>query len=206
MGTLKIVVADDHSLWRSGLRTELSAHHDVVAEAANAADAITAIRAAEPDVVLCDLHMPGGGLAVVEACSAETAIIILTMSERETDLLAAVAAGALGYLLKTVDPAELRAAIDKAASGEPVFTPGLAQLVLGEFRRIARHHEPVDTLTRREREVLQHVARGNTYRAVGEALFISERTVETHVRNILGKLQLQRREELARYAADHDIL
>jgi DNA-binding NarL/FixJ family response regulator len=130
---------------------------------------------------------------------------MLTVSEAERDVLDAVAAGAVGYLAKSLTAEDLRAAITAAADGEAVFTPGLALLVMKEFRRISAPDGGPTALTPREREVLQHVARGRTYRQVGEDLFISEKTVETHVRNILAKLHLNRREELARYAADHDI-
>jgi len=149
--------------------------------------------------------MPGGGLAVVRACADKTAIVMLTVSEAERDLLDAVAAGAVGYLAKSVTPSDLRDAVRKAAGGEPVFSPGLAVLVLGEFRRITDGGHAPASITDRERQVLQLVARGHTYRQVGTELFIAEKTVETHVRNILGKLHLTRREELARYAAEHDI-
>jgi len=198
-------VADDHSVWRSGVRADLTEGFMVVGEAGSAAEAIELITATSPHVVLCDLHMPGGGLSVVRACSDRTAIVMLSVSEAERDVLDAVAAGAVGYLSKAVDAAALREAVRKAAEGEAVFSPGLAALVLGEFRRLTAGGNSASGITPREREVLQLVARGRTYRQVGEDLFISEKTVETHVRNILGKLHLTRREELARYAADHDI-
>ena len=205
MDPLRIVLADDHPTWRSGLRADLHDEFVIVGEAANARDAIDVIAATQPDVVLCDLHMPGGGLTVVRACADQTALVMLTVSEAERDLLDAVAAGALGYLTKAVEPDDLRAAIRQAAAGEPVFTPGLAVLVLGEFRRVAAARADGGAISSREREVLQLVARGHTYTQVGAELYISARTVETHVRNILGKLHLSRREELARYAADHNI-
>jgi DNA-binding NarL/FixJ family response regulator len=151
--------------------------------------------------------MPGGGgLAVVRACAPAVRIVMLTVSEAERDLLDAVAAGAVGYLVKSTPPDELRAALERAASGEPVFSPTLAALVLGEFRSLARQTGGgAETLTAREREVLQCVARGHTYREIGGELFIAEKTVENHVRNILAKLHLSRRHELIRYAADHGI-
>jgi DNA-binding NarL/FixJ family response regulator len=203
--TWTVVVADDHAIWRSGVRTDLGDDFRVVAEAEDAPGAIEAIRAARPDLVLCDLSMPGGGgLAVARACSAASRIVMLTVSEAERDLLDAVAAGAVGYLVKSTRPDELRAALRRAAAGEPVFSPALASLVLGEFRRMARA-AGASPLSDREREVLQHVARGHTYRQIGEALFIAEKTVENHVRNILGKLHLSRRQELVRYALEHGI-
>lgn len=205
MDSLKVVLADDHSVWRSGVRADLTDGFEIAGEAANAAEAIELITTVAPNVVLCDLHMPGGGLSVVRACASKTPIVMLTVSEAERDVLDAVAAGAVGYLSKTVEAAQLRDAVRKAAGGEPVFSPGLALLVLGEFRRLASDGKSATGITAREREVLQLVARGQTYRQVGAELFIAEKTVETHVRNILGKLHLTRREELARYAADHDI-
>lgn len=206
MGALTIAIADDHPTWRSGLRADLAGEFTITGEAGTAPDAIALVQSTRPQVLLCDLHMPGGGITVVQACRDLTAVIMLTVSEAERDVLDAVAAGALGYLAKTVEADTLRAAIHTAASGEPVFTPGLAVLVLGEFRRISSATTPTGGLTAREREVLQLVARGHTYPQVGEELFISAKTVETHVRNILAKLHLTRREELIRYAAEHRIL
>ena len=165
-----------------------------------------AIRAMSPDLVVCDLRMPGGGgIAVAKACGADTRIVVLTVSEQERDLLDAVAAGAVGYLTKSTPGDELRDALRRAARGEPVFSPSLAMLVLGEFRRLAKQATGVDPLTEREREVLQHVARGYTYREVGELLHIAPKTVENHVRNILDKLHLNRKQELIRYAVEHGI-
>lgn len=205
MGALRVVLADDHVVWRSGVRSDLGDGFEVVGEAATAPEAIETITSTSPDVVLCDLQMPGGGISVVRACAEKTAIVMLTVSEAERDLLDAVSAGAVGYLTKLVDPQQLRDAVRKAALGEPVFTPGLALLVLGEFRRLNSTANPGSPITDREREVLQLVARGHTYRQAGAELFIAERTVESHVRNILAKLHLTRREDLARYAADHGI-
>jgi DNA-binding NarL/FixJ family response regulator len=205
MGPVSVAVLDDHPMWRSGVRADLSDGFTIVGEAENADLGIELIRRAHPDVVLCDLQMPGGGLKVVRACAELTRIIMLTVSEAERDVLDAVAAGAVGYLAKNIEPDDLREAIRRAAEGEPVFSPGLALLVMKEFRRISAPDGGPTALTQRERDVLQHVARGKTYKQVGAELFISEKTVETHVRNILGKLHLNRREELARYAADHGI-
>jgi DNA-binding NarL/FixJ family response regulator len=200
-----VVLADDHAIWRSGVRADLGDGFRVVGEAGDAPTAIEVIRSTGPDLVVCDLGMPGGGgLAVARACGELSRIVMLTVSEAERDLLDAVAAGAVGYLVKSTPPDELRTALRRAAAGEPVFSPALAGLVLGEFRRMARA-SGASPLSDREREVLQHVARGHTYREIGERLFIAEKTVENHVRNILGKLHLQRKQELIRYAADHGI-
>lgn len=202
---IRTVLADDHALMRSGIRAELGTGFDVVGEADDAEGAIDVIRARRPDLVVCDLHMPrGGGLAVVEAVATISPVVILTVSEAERDLLAVVAAGAAGYLLKTTPPDELRAALRRAASGEPVFSPQLAALVLGEFRRLAKQAGS-NPLTERERGVLQLVARGHTYAAIGSELGITAKTAENHVRNILGKLQLGRRADLVRYAVEHGI-
>lgn len=205
LGPVRVVLADDHTIWRSGLKSELGANFHVVAEAADADEAIEAIAEHEPDLVVCDLHMPGGGVKVAKTCGETTRIVILTVSEAERDLLDAVAAGAQGYLVKTTPPDELRNELWKAAKGEPVFSPQLASLVLGEFRRLAKASGPVEVLSDREREVLQYVARGHTYKEIGEVLFISPKTVENHVRNILSKLHLNRRQELVRFAVDHGI-
>lgn len=204
--TITVVLADDHPVWRSGVRTDLGDGFTVVAEASDAEEAIATIRHHRPDVVVCDLNMPGGGgLAVVRACGEQTRIVVLTVSEQERDLLDAVAAGAVGYLVKSTPGPELRDAIGRAAQGEPVFSPALAALVLGEFRRMSKQATGSEPLSDREREVLQHVARGYSYKDIGERLFISPKTVENHVRNILAKLHLSRKQELIRYALEHGI-
>jgi DNA-binding NarL/FixJ family response regulator len=203
---VRVVLADDHPIWRSGVRTDLGSNFQVVGEAGDADEAIAVIGRTSPDLVVCDLNMPGGGgLKVARTCGGDTRIVMLTVSEAERDLLDAVSAGAVGYLVKSTPPDELRRALWRAAQGEPVFSPALAALVLGEFRRMAKASGPVQPLSEREREVLQYVARGHTYREIGEKLFIAEKTVENHVRNILGKLHLNRKQELIRYALDHGI-
>ena len=202
---IRVVLADDHAVVRSGLRAELGDGFDVVGEADDAEGAIDVIEARRPDLVVCDLHMPrGGGLLVVERCAPICPIVILTVSEAERDLLDAVAAGAAGYLLKTASTAEVRDALVAAAAGEPVFSPSLAALVLGEFRRLARA-TTASPLTERERTVLQLVARGHRYAEIAGELAISPRTAENHVRNILGKLHLSRRTDLVRYAVRHGL-
>lgn len=202
---ISVVIADDHALMRSGLRAELGDAFRVVGEADDAPGAIDVITARKPDLVVCDLHMPGGGgLAVVTACAVIAPIVIFTVSEAERDLLDAVAAGAAGYLLKTTAADTLRHELMRAAAGEPVFSPALAALVMGEFRRLSKS-AGASPLTEREREVLSLVARGHTYAQIGASLFISPKTAENHVRNILGKLHLSRRSELIRYAVDRGI-
>ncbi|MDW3213272.1 MAG: response regulator transcription factor [Ilumatobacteraceae bacterium] len=202
---IRTVLADDHELVRSGLRNELGPGFEIVGEADDAEGAIDVITARQPDLVICDLHMPrGGGLAVVERCATVCPIVILTVSEAERDLLDAVAAGAAGYLVKTTPIDELTASLRAAAAGEPVFSPSLAALVLGEFRRLAKSAD-TNPLTERERQVLQLVARGRTYKELGLELDIAAKTAENHVRNILGKLHLSRRSDLVRYAVEHGL-
>ncbi len=201
-----VVLADDHPIWRSGVRADLGENFVVVAEAGDADEAISAIKKHKPDLVVCDLNMPnGGGIKVAKECGKITNIVMLTVSEAERDLLDAVAAGAIGYLVKSTPPDELRNELWRAARGEPVFSPALASLVLGEFRRLSKDTGPTQALSDREREVLQYVARGHSYKEIGEALFISPKTVENHVRNILGKLHLSRKQELIRFAIKHGI-
>lgn len=213
---LRVVVADDHQIWRSGLRADLGEGFAVVGEAADAPEAIRVIRAEEPDLVICDLNMPGGGgLAVVREVASTAPVVILTVSEAERDLLDTIAAGAVGYLLKSTRADELRSALSRAAVGEPVFSPQLAALLIGEFRRLSGSGDTAaraggeaggsTPLSPREREVLGLVARGHTYKQVGEELFISPKTVENHVRNTMAKLHLSRRNELIRWAVDHGI-
>jgi DNA-binding NarL/FixJ family response regulator len=206
MKEISVVLADDHQIWRSGVKADLGEPFKVIGEAASATEAVQIITDLKPDLVVCDLHMPGGGgIEVAKKCGEMTHLVMLTVSEAERDLLDAVAAGAQGYLLKSTAPDDLRAALLKAAAGEPVFAPSLAALVLGEFRRMSKTATGSNPLSDREREVLQLVARGHTYKQIGGQLFIAEKTVENHVRNILGKLHLSRKQELIRYAADHKI-
>ena len=206
LAAVRVVIADDHQIWRAGVRADLGENFEVVGEAADGTQAVEVIQATKPDLVLCDLNMPnGGGIKVATECGAMTKVVMLTVSQAERDLLDAIAAGACGYLLKSTESDELRNQLWKAAQGEPVFSPSLAALVLTEFRRVSKAEAPGEALSAREREVLQHVARGHTYREIGEELFIAEKTVENHVRNILSKLHLNRKNELMRYAIEHGI-
>ncbi len=210
MGTIRVVLADDHPTVRSGLRADLGVGFEVVAEAGDADQAIAAVLEHKPDLLVCDLHMPeGGGLRVVKDLRArlgdDVRIVMFTVSEHERDLLDAVAAGAFGYLVKSTPGPEVAAALRRAAAGDPPFSPQLAALLLGEFRRAAKAATGQNPLSEREREVLRLVAKGHTYKSVGAELFIAEKTVENHVRNILGKLHLSRRAELVRWAADHGL-
>ena len=205
-----VVIADDHPTVRSGIRADLGPPFVVVGEAGDADEALAMIATQHPDLVVCDLNMPGGGgLRVVRETAArygdKIKVVVFTVSEQETDLLDAVASGAYGYLIKSTPGPELRRQLLRAVDGDPPFAPELATLLLGEFRRVARNATGANPLSDREREVLNLVARGYTYRQVGSELFIAEKTVENHVRNILGKLHLTRRAELIRWAADHGI-
>jgi DNA-binding NarL/FixJ family response regulator len=158
---IRVVLADDHPIWRDGVRADLAEGFDVVGEASDATETIAVIQETKPDLVVCDLNMPnGGGIAVSKACGEMTRIVVLTVSEAERDLLDAVAAGAVGYLVKSTPGPELRSQLLRAAAGEAVFAPALAALVLGEFRRMSRASSGVQPLSDREREVLQLVARG----------------------------------------------
>src|SRR3954447_26696072 len=139
LGSVRVVLADDDPIWRSGVRADLGSSFQVVGEAGDAEQAIPVIGRTSPDLVVCDLHMPGGGgIKVARTCGEQTRIVMLTVSEAERDLLDAVAAGAVGYLVKSTPPEELRQALWRAAQGDPVFSPSLAALVLGEFRRMAK--------------------------------------------------------------------
>ena len=205
-----VVIADDHPTVRSGIRADLGPPFVVVGEAGDADEALAMIATQHPDLVVCDLNMPGGGgLRVVRETAArygdKIKVVVFTVSEQESDLLDAVASGAYGYLIKSTPGPELRRQLLRAVDGDPPFAPELATLLLGEFRRVARNATGANPLSDREREVLNLVARGYTYRQVGSELFIAEKTVENHVRNILGKLHLTRRAELIRWAADHGI-
>lgn len=205
-----MLLADDHPTVRSGIKADLGPPFEVVAEAADANEALSAIDALMPDLVVCDLNMPGGGgLRVVRETVArhgeKVKVVVFTVSEHEKDLLDAVASGAFGYLTKSTPGDELHRQLLRAAGGDPPFAPQLATLLLGEFRRVAKSSRGANPLSDREREVLVLVGRGYTYRQAGAELFISEKTVENHVRNILQKLHLTRRDELIRWAADHGI-
>ena len=203
---IRVLVVDDHPVWRSGVRSDLEATGlaEVVGEAADGGEAIEMAREVMPEVVLMDLQLPNvsGADATrqITADSPHVKVLILSASGEEADVLEAVKADASGYLLKSSASHELIDAITRVREGEPVFTASLAGLVLSEFRRIASNDPAEPELTARENEVLKLVAKGYTYREIGEKLFISTKTVQNHVQNILTKLQLKKRYELMRYA------
>ena len=209
------MVVDDHPMWREGVSRDLTAAgYDVVATTGEGRQAVRIAAAARPDVVVLDLQLPDiSGVEVIHGL-AEThpgvRILMLSASGEQQDVLDAVKAGATGYLLKSAGQAEFLDAVKRTAVGDTVFTPGLAGLVLGEYRRLAA--EPVAAgddgaprLTERETEVLRLVAKGLSYRQIAERLVLSHRTVQNHVQNTLGKLQLHNRVELTRYAIEQGL-
>jgi DNA-binding NarL/FixJ family response regulator len=209
---IRVFLVDDHDLFRSGVRAEIGSHVDLVGEADEVAAAIEMISERAPEVVLLDVHLPGGGgRAVIEAVSKthpEIKFLAISVSDAPEDVVDVVHAGARGYVTKSIRGPELVAAIEKIASGDAVFSPKLAGFVLDAFTALtpADVDDELASLSAREREVLQHIARGYTYRETGEALFISVKTVETHVGSVLRKLQLTNRNELTRWAADRQLI
>jgi DNA-binding NarL/FixJ family response regulator len=203
---IRVMVVDDHPIWRDGVRADLerSGAAAVVGEASDGGEAIEKAREAMPEVILMDLQMPTvTGVDAIRQIvdeSPHVKIIVLSVSAEEADVLEAVKVGASGYLLKSATSDEIVDAVRRARDGEPVFTPSLAGLVLNEFRRVASKELGEPALSLRENEVLKLVAKGYTYREIAEKLFISVKTVQNHVQNILTKLQLRKRYELMRYA------
>jgi DNA-binding NarL/FixJ family response regulator len=202
---VRVMVVDDHPVWRDGVKSDLEASGRavVVAEAADGGEAIERAIEVMPELVLMDLNLPTvRGVEAIRRIveqSPHVKVLVLSASGEEADVLEAVKVGASGYLLKSATAAELADAVTRVRAGEPVFSPSLAALVLGEFRRMsAAATEP--GLTARETEVLKLVAKGYTYREIADKLFISVKTVQNHVQNILTKLQLSKRYELMRYA------
>ncbi|GAW49117.1 MULTISPECIES: response regulator [unclassified Nocardioides] len=210
---IRVMVVDDHPLWRDAVEHDLAqAGLDVVAVAATGREALARFPAARPEVVVLDLQIPApDGVEVTAEIVRQdpsVRVLILSASGEHADVLAAVKAGATGYLVKSASREELLTAVRRVAQGDPVFTPGLAGLVLGEFQRMSDEPTPgsgVQTLTERETEVLKMVAKGLSYRQIAERLVLSHRTVQNHVQNTLGKLQMHNRVELTRYAIEHGL-
>ena len=208
------MVADDHPMWRDAVARDLAeAGYDVVATAGDGEEAVRRGTAARPQVVVLDMQMPrltGAEVtARLVAADPEVKVLVLSASGEQQDVLQAVKAGAIGYLVKSASREELLAAVARIAVGDPVFTPGLAGLVLGEFRKLAmlppgtggaEAAADAPRLTERETEVLRLVAKGLSYRQIADRLVLSHRTVQNHVQNTLNKLQLHNRVELVRYA------
>lgn len=209
---IRVFVVDDHELFRAGVKAEIGDAVDIVGDADDVEAAIELIREREPAVVLLDVHMPGGGgkavLEAVHKTHPAISFLALSVSDAPEDVISIVRAGARGYVTKTISAPDLVAAIGRVADGDAVFSPKLAGFVLDAFSSIsvADVDPELDQLTEREREVLQHIARGYTYREVGERLFISVKTVETHVSSVLRKLQLSNRHELSRWAHDRKLI
>ncbi len=208
---IRVLVVDDHPMWREGVARDLNeAGCDVVGAAGNGATAVSMAAAYRPDVMVLDLHLPDmSGVDVIgrlTATAPTTRVLVLSASGEQQDVLDAVKAGATGYLVKSAARDEFIGAVRRTAAGDAVFTPGLAGLVLGEYRRLAAAPS-VDSdtprLSDRETEVLRLVAKGMSYKQIAERLVLSHRTVQNHVQNTLGKLQLHNRVELVRYAIEH---
>jgi DNA-binding NarL/FixJ family response regulator len=216
----RVFVVDDHAMVRAGVRAELGGDVEVVGEAADVDGAVAGIRATKPDVVLLDVHLPGGGgRGVLEALRAELPSVrwlALSVSDAAEDVIAVIRAGARGYVTKTISGPDLLDAVRRVADGDVVFSPRLAGFVLDAFSATGPAAPPpeedpatdpgLDLLSAREREVMQLLARGYTYREIGNRLFISVKTVESHASNVLRKLQLSNRNELTRWAATNRLL
>ncbi len=208
---VRVVIVDDHDLFRAGVRAELGSRIDVVGQAGGVADAVATIRASRPDVVLLDVHMPdGGGVEVISRVCAElpdVRFLALSVSDAAEDVIAVIRAGARGYVTKSISGAELADAVARVAEGDAVFSPRLAGFVLDAFADVPSDaaapdgaDPELDQLTPREREVLRHIARGYMYKEIAQRLEISVKTVEAHVGAVLRKLQLSSRHELSRWA------
>ncbi len=214
--TTRVLIVDDHAMFRAGVRAELGTAVDVVAEAADVDEAVAAVLQHRPDVVLLDVHLPGGGGAEVmrrlstSMSSADAPrFLALSVSDAAEDVIGTIRAGARGYVTKTITGPELVDAIRRVSDGDAVFSPRLAGFVLDAFAgtiEISAVDEDLDRLTEREREVMRLIARGYAYKEVAKELFISIKTVETHMSSVLRKLQLSSRHELTRWASDRRLL
>jgi DNA-binding NarL/FixJ family response regulator len=206
------VIVDDHRLFRAGVRAELDGLVELVGEAGAVSEAIATIAAQKPDVVLLDVHMPdGGGVAVIRAVvemQPSVRFLALSVSDDAEDVIAVIRAGARGYVTKTISGPELAEAVRRVAEGDAVFSPRLAGFVLDAFAGAAPklQDDELDQLTTREREVLQHIARGYMYKEIAQRLGISAKTVEAHVSAVLRKLQLSSRHELSRWAVQRRLV
>jgi DNA-binding NarL/FixJ family response regulator len=204
----RVLIVDDHQLFRAGVRSELDPLLEVVGEASGVEEAVRAIRELDPEVVLLDVHMPdGGGVEVIRRVAAESErpprFLALSVSDAAEDVIAVIRAGARGYVTKNISGDELADAVRRVEGGDAVFSPRLAGFVLDAFAGPAPQPESeLDALTPREREVLQHIARGYMYKEIALRLDISPKTVEAHVSSVLRKLQLSSRHELSRWAAE----
>jgi DNA-binding NarL/FixJ family response regulator len=208
----RVVLVDDHGLFRAGVRAELGDAVELVGEAATVEEAVPLIRETDPDVVLLDVHLPdGGGEAVIAAVAQErpgVKFLALSVSDAAEDVIGVIRAGARGYVTKAISGAELAEAVDRVAEGDAVFSPRLAGFVLDAFKAGERVHgdAELEELTPREREVLQLIARGYRYKEIAARLHLSVKTIETHVSSVLRKLQLSSRAELTRWAAQRRLI
>ena len=209
---VRVVLVDDHRLFRSGVRAELGPRIEVVGEGEDVASAVTAITATVPDVVLLDVHLPGGGgvevLRTVLPVLPDVRFLAVSVSDAAEDVIGTIRAGARGYVTKTISGADLTDAVVRVAEGDAVFSPRLAGFVLDAFAAtdVPAIDPELDALTQREREVLRLIARGYAYKEIAKELFISVKTVETHVSSVLRKLQLSNRHELTRWATDRRLV
>ncbi len=208
--TIRVFLVDDHQLFLSGVRSELGGMYQIVGEAGDVEQAIAGIRSSSPDVVLLDVHLPGGGGAsVIRGCSDVSAkFLALSVSDAAEDVIAVIRAGARGYVTKSIAPGELTDAIARVHDGDAVFSPRLAGFVLDAFagEAVQVTDPELDQLTPREGEVMRFIARGYAYKQVARQLSISVKTVETHVSAVLRKLQLSSRHELSRWASDRRLI
>ena len=210
---IRLVLIDDHAMFRAGVRSELTAlatdRLEIVGEAADVDAAVAVIAECKPDVVLLDVHLPGGGGAEVARRAPGFTYLALSVSDAAEDVVGVIRAGARGYVTKSISSAELVEAIERVAGGDAVFSPRLAGFVLDAFAgtfEVAQIDEDLDRLTEREREVMRLIARGYAYKEVAKELFISVKTVETHVSSVLRKLQLSSRHELTKWAAGRRLI
>jgi DNA-binding NarL/FixJ family response regulator len=209
----RVVVIDDHAMFRSGVKHDIGSQVQLVGEGEDVPTAVAAILAAVPDVVLLDVHLPGGGGAEVikQVAAVEPGVkfLALSVSDAAEDVIGIIRAGARGYVTKSISADELVAAITRVATGDAVFSPRLAGFVLDAFSGaidVASIDEDLDRLSQREREVLRLIARGYAYKEIARELFISIKTVETHVSSVLRKLQLSNRHQLTRWATDRKLV
>jgi DNA-binding NarL/FixJ family response regulator len=210
-GRYRVVMVDDHAMLRTGVRHEISGEVDVVGEGEDVATGVEAIRRENPDVVLLDVHLPGGGGAEVmkQAGMPDVRYLALSVSDAAEDVIGTIRAGARGYVTKSISGPDLVDAIIRVAEGDAVFSPRLAGFVLDAFSgsiEVTSVDEDLDRLSIREQEVMRLIARGYSYREVARELFISVKTVETHVSSVLRKLQLSNRHQLTRWATDRKLV
>lgn len=210
---LRVVIVDDHAMFRAGVRHEIGPHCEVVGEGEDVATAVAAIVRTAPDVVLLDVHLPGGGgaevIKQVLPINPQVKFLALSVSDAAQDVIGVIRAGARGYVTKSISSDELLEGMTRVAAGDAVFSPRLAGFVLDAFSGavdLSSIDEELDRLSAREREVLKLIARGYSYKEVARELFISIKTVETHVSSVLRKLQLSNRHQLTKWATDRHLI